>query len=125
MRNYNMRKFIINKPIMLNFLTFNDSHEYLIDPKENTLVIVEGCTVFYLCDGVKRETINTVGVVNGYIKDGSLKESLSVVETFKMHPDDYKIFSKNLDEPPREPNDAMRKALDTFSNNNDKGFYDI
>ncbi len=110
-----MRQFIINKPIVLNFLTHNDSYDSIIDPKENTLLIAENNTIFYYRNGVKKETNNTTGILNDYIRDGYLSEvPIEHPKVIFLHPNDFCMLMEELNKPPEEPNEALKKAAERY-----------
>lgn len=69
-----MKRYIINKRILLSFLDQYGSEDYLFDSKDKAFIIIESNKVFLELVDKKHETNNTVSSMNIYIEDGSLKE---------------------------------------------------
>jgi len=69
-----MKKYSINKRILLSFLNQYGSDDYLFDSSDKAFILIEGNTVFLDTVDGKHETNNTVSSMNIYIENGSLKE---------------------------------------------------
>ena len=72
----NMKRYSINKKIMLSFLDHFMSSDAFFDEKDNACVLIDGQNVYLELPTGKYETNNTVGSMDVYIRDGSLKEIL-------------------------------------------------
>jgi hypothetical protein len=67
-----MKKFKINKKIMLSFLDQYGSSDFFIEPLPNQFIIVENGNVYLEVDGKREESNNTIGSMRVYVENESL-----------------------------------------------------
>jgi hypothetical protein len=110
-----MRKFSIEKEFVLNFITHNDSEDWLIEPKENAFLFIEGGSIFYTNNDVVKESNNSLGTINSLLKEGCIAElGLDHPKTLYLSPADFKALTDELEKPPKEPNEALKKAAENY-----------
>lgn len=71
-----MKYYKVNKVIMLSFIVGNEpgTQDEFIDPDPKFTILSDDHTVYIKVEDKTHETINTIGSLNSYIKDGSLIE---------------------------------------------------
>ena len=67
-----MKKYSINKEILLSFLDHEGSGDYRIDPRPNEFVVIDNGNVYLEQNGKLIESNNTVGSMKVYIENNSI-----------------------------------------------------
>lgn len=69
-----MKKYKINKIIVLGFLAPDGSFDVMIDPKSLQILEADDHTIWLVNGDIRHESINTISAISRWLEQGSIEE---------------------------------------------------